>query len=620
MPPKRAARRRGARPFDLKEADPLVKEARSAGRRLRLEGAQTLRAALTPGDAGRMAAAMACGLTASVLAAAAPVALKYLLDAVTAEGAAIGQGEIVAAPALLLAAYVGALLFSRLAGEARGALFGFAEQSVSQALSRRAFAHVLALPMSFHLSRPSGAMIQTLENGLQGYRLILQHALFTLLPGLVEIGLVGFLILHFLDPVFLLVFGVCAAAYGLVFSSGARRVLRASRAVSSARIDANARLSEGLLNAETVKAYCGEAVITGRYDERLAEAQGCWQQFYLARLGNGLQIAAVFSAGLGAALWLGSARVEAGVMTAGDLVLINAWMLQLVRPLELLGFGIRDIGQGAAFAERLNDVLRETPEPDAAERAGMTAFPDGPVSIRFENVSFSYGGGRKVLDNVSFEIEAGKTTALVGPSGSGKSSILRLLMRFHEPDGGRILIAGAPLTAYPLGALRRAIALIPQEPGLFDASLEFNMAFPNEDVPVGDLQEAARFAELGLLLENLPKRRAPELGERGLKLSGGEKQRVAIARAFLKRASILIADEATSSIDPATEARIAENLARVSGGQTQLIAAHRLSTIASAHRVLVLEEGRVTAMSSLEFEAVSNRVFGPEIASRRAQT
>ncbi|MBA3069115.1 MAG: ABC transporter ATP-binding protein [Hyphomonas sp.] len=597
-----------------------MKERRCAGRVLCLDGLKTLRAALTPGDAGRMGAAVACGLAASVFAAAAPVALKYLLDALTPDGAAQGPGQTFVAPAVLLAAYVGALLLSRLAGEARGVLFGFAEQSVSRALSRRAFAHVLALPMASHLSRSSGGVIQTLENGLQGYRLILQHGLFTLLPGLVEIGLVGLLILHFLDPVFLLVFGVCAAAYGLVFSSGARRVLRASRAVSAARIEANARLSDGLLNVETVKAYCGEAVISRRYDGRLAEAQGRWQQFYKARFGNGLLIALVFSAGLGTTLWLAAARVQSGALTVGDLVLINAWMLQLVRPLELLGFGIRDIGQGAAFVERLNDLLRETPEAASTDASKMPAFPGAPPSIRFENVSFSYANGRKVLDNVSFEIEAGKTTALVGPSGSGKSSILRLLMRFYEPEEGRILVNGAPLTDYPLGELRRRIALITQEPGLFDASLEFNMTFPEEGVARGDLEDAVRIAELGTLFGALPERRASDLGERGLRLSGGEKQRVAIARAFLKRTSILISDEATSSLDYPAEARIMENLARVSEGKTQLIVAHRLSAIASAHRVLILENGRISVMSSLEFKAVSNRVFEPDPVSRRAQS
>lgn len=554
-------------------------------------GFNAIRPQLDRADITALAAAVVCVAAASTLSALGPVALKLLIDTLSGASAPVTAAGLALTPLLLLAAYAGAQGFSRLAGELRMLLFGGAEQSISRKLSRKVFAHVMALPLRFHLQRATGAIAQTLENGLQGYRLLLQHALFTLLPGLLEIAVMAFILASFFDGIFLAVFAACAAAYILVFTDGARKVLKASRALSSARIDANAQLADGLLNFETVKAFSGEDAVTRRYDGTLAAAQGRWRAFYRARFANGVAIATVFVTGLAAILWLAVSRVQAGAMTLGDFVLVNAYMLQIVRPLELLGYGIRDIGQGTAYIERMLDLLDEAPEL-AFGGAPADANPQ-PARITFENVTFSYLDGRLVLDDLSFDIEPGSVTALVGSSGGGKSSIVRLILRFYEPDSGRILLDGVPVTDYAPPELRRMIAVVPQDTSLFNASLAFNIGFPEYEGAREDIERAASLASLDALIAKLPEGFDTVVGERGLKLSGGEKQRVAIARASLKQPRVFIADEATSSLDSRTEAEIVANLAIAARGVTTILIAHRLSTVVKADDIIVLDEGRI---------------------------
>lgn len=562
--------------------------------RLRLrEAAVILRQSMGRGDAVTLIGALACALAASGLAAAAPVALKYLLDALSADNL-ISPGPGTAVPPLLwIAAYAGAMLGGRLAGEARSVLFGAAEQAIIRGLSRRAFAHALALPVRQHIVRSTGEIVQTLESGLQGFRLVLQHALFTLLPGLVEIALIAVLMLHFFDPDFLVVFALCAAGYGLVFTDGARRILRASRAVSSARIRANARLSDGLMNFETVKAFSGEARLAGLYDEALADTQARWQKFYRERLATGVMVALVFTAALGTALWLGAGRVDAGRMTVGDLVLMNVWMLQMVRPLELLGYGFRDIGQGAAFIEKLQGLLREPVEPGLTPRPATLCEKDGPVSIRLEDVSFAYDTGRPVLENVSIRIEAGQWVALVGPSGSGKSTLIRLLMKFHAPVAGRILLDGKPLSDIPAGRLREQVAFISQDAGLFNESVMFNVGFPSLDAEESRIHEALERVGLGAVLQRSLDAAGGRVGEGAARLSGGEKQRVAVARALMRRPRLVLADEPTSSLDPGSEAAIFKALRAAAARATLIVATHRLAAVTDADLILVMSGGRV---------------------------
>ena len=570
--------------------------ARGRGGKLR-SALRALRPAIHHADLLALSGAFACVMAGALLSGLAPVALKLMIDSLAGPAAPAGQASWRMQPAVLLFVYAGALGLVRLLGEVRTYLFGQADQSVSRRLSRQVFMHVLALPMRFHVRRETGAVVQTLENGLQGYRLVLQHGLFTLLPGLSELLVIAIVVASFLDAAILLVFATCLCAYGTVFFLGARSLVRASRSVAQARIGASARLADSLINIEAIKAAAGEPVITRRQDERLADLQTRWRAFHRARLSNGALVALVFTAGFGATLWLGIVRVQAGTMSVGDLVMVNAYLLQLVLPLERLGFGLRDAGQGVAYIERLLDLLGEPAE--ALGKPARPARPAGaprqpaPASLQFEDVSFAYEDGQPVLDRVSFSVPPGSLTAIVGPSGAGKSSIMRLLMRFHEPDRGRILMDGIPLGDYPLAVLRQRMALISQDTTLFSDSLAFNIAFPDADLPAEAILRAGAMARLGGLTARLPQGYDTPVGERGLKLSGGERQRVAIARALLRRPALLLADEATAALDSRTEAEIAECLAGAADGTTTIMVAHRLSTIAGADQILVLEQGRV---------------------------
>lgn len=553
------------------------------------EAANTLHRSVEGRDSAALCGAVACTLAVSGLAAGAPVALKFLIDELSGGHA----GGAVLPPVMWLAAYAGAVLGGRLAGEARGILFGAAEQSVIRRLSRTAFGHVISLPMKQHLGRSTGEIIQTLENGLQGFRLVLQHVLFTLLPGLVEIVLIAALMLHFFDGAFLVVFALCAAGYCLVFTDGARRTLRASRAVSSARINANGRLSDGLINFETVKAFSGEARMTELYDKALSETQGRWRQFYRARFANGMMVAFIFASGLAASLWLAMGRVQQGQMTAGDLVLVNAWMLQVVRPLELLGYGLRDIGQGAAFIEKLQGLLREPVEPRLDNCRAASRREEGSVSIQLENVCFAYDPGRTVLDNVSIRIGAGQKVALVGPSGSGKSTLIRLLMKFYEPDAGRILFGGQPLPDIEAGRLREQVVFVSQSPGLFNESILFNAGFPERQPDQDKVVQALTRVGLGYLLNRSTDAPGQLVGEGGTRLSGGEKQRIAVARALLRKPRLILADEPTSALDPASEVAVFGALQAAASGATMIVATHRLATVTDADMILVISEGRI---------------------------
>lgn len=537
-----------------------------------------------------LSVALALVAVAAVLAALAPVALKWLID--TLSGAGVSASNVLMlAPAALLIAYVGAQGLSRLAGELRMLLFGLAEQRLSRRLALSVFNHVMALPLKFHLERQTGAVGQTVENGLMGYRLILQHTVFTILPGLLELLVVAIVLASFFDSVFLAVFAVCALAYGLVFAHGARQVLTTSREVSSAKIKANAQLTDALLNFETVKLFTGEAAIAARYDRALAAAQQRWRRYYVKKAINGAAIALIFAAGLGAVMTLAIQRVQTGAMTIGDFVLVNTYMLQIIRPLELLGFGIRDLGQGAAYVEKLLDLNDQDREPEGGN-APAPARAATPATLAFEDVRFGYQSGRQVLHELSFALVPGGVTALVGPSGAGKSSILRLLTRSYEPDGGEILLDGTPISEIAPAELRRLVAVVPQDVSLFNASIAENIGFPLGAGP-DDIERAARLARLDGLIASLPERYDTVVGERGLKLSGGEKQRLAIARAALREPRLYVFDEPTSSLDSRTEEEVLANIAAVAGGVTTLVVAHRLSTIAGADRIIVLEKGRV---------------------------
>ncbi|HAY07808.1 MAG TPA: ABC transporter ATP-binding protein [Hyphomonas sp.] len=550
-------------------------------------GFRLLRRELGAPVAAHLAGAGALTLLAAFLATLAPLALKLLMDAAAPDAGAALRPEV------WVVAYVCLLALVRMISEGRTLLFGAAEQALTRKLARGALLHALTLPAAYHSGKSTGEIQQVLENGIQGYRTLLQHALLTLGPGIVELVLMAGIVFFWLDGAFLAVFAAFAAAYTAVFAATAIGVVQSARKVSALRIEANAWLADGLMNQDAVRATSGAQTVCARYDRCLAGLQAAWFGLYRARLVAGILTALVMAGGLSAALLLSLEGIRAGDRTIGDLVLVHAAMLQVVRPLEMLAGALRDAGQAAAFAERLDDLLSEAPEIPPDDVRPQTEASPLPAAIRFENVSFAHPGGRTVIDGVSFEIPAGARAAIVGPSGGGKSTLLRLLLRFHEPREGRILVGGVPSTDIPLEEYRRRFAAILQEGGLFDASLAFNIGFPDEAAEEASLLSAARVSGLEPLLSALPDRLEARMGERGMRISGGERQRIILARAIRRGAGVLVADEPASALDPASRVHFRQVLFGEGIARTVVVISHVLTDVCGADIILVMDRGRL---------------------------
>jgi ABC-type transport system involved in Fe-S cluster assembly fused permease/ATPase subunit len=390
---------------------------------------------------------------------------------------------------------------------------------------------------------------------------------------------------------YLAILGCAAIAYLFAFHRWAKIVGESAEHVSSTHIDSHALLTDALVNAETVKYFDAEHTMAQRYDVALSETESAWRRFLSSYAANGLVVATIFASSLGLSLMFALRDVEHGVMTVGGFVLVNAYVVRLVQPLELVGFAVRDVAQGLAFLKSMLQLLRETPESDVP---GISARSQvGRGELAFVNVSFRYGEERYVLKNVSFTVPAQSTVAIVGVSGSGKSSLIRLLFRLYEADSGHILLDGVPISQMRLSDVRRAIAVVPQDTVLFHDSIARNIGFGRFGATQCEIEEAARVASLHEAILDLPERYETMVGERGLKLSGGERQRVAIARAALKHPRIFVFDEATSSLDSRTERDILRNLVDLSRHSTTLVIAHRLSTVVHADEIVVLSGGTV---------------------------
>lgn len=526
--------------------------------------------ALERRSAASLVMALACVLAGAGLSAFAPVLLAGLVDELVAGGASV---------LLLAGLYAVCLGLARAAGEGRTFFHARAEQDILRVLTLNVSRHILSLPMRFFDRHPSGALVQTLENGLQGYRLLLQHGVFTVLPGILEIGIIAAILSYALDAAFLAVFGVCALLYGAVFAGGARKVLAASREVSSARIEVTSRFADSLRNIETVKAFSGEAEIDQRLDEALLETRRRWRRFHGIRLRNGLLVTAIFAAGLLTVLILAAGQIAAGEMTPGAFVLVSAYMLQIVRPIELLGYAARDLGQGAAFIEKLTAILNEAPE--MMELSGGAPPASGGMAIILTQVRYAPDGKAPILSDVSLEIGPGAKIGLVGASGSGKSTLLRLLLGFCVPHSGEVRIDGRPKAAR-----RDEIAFIPQTPGLFNDTLANNVGFPDRFASEAAIELILRRVGLSALSVRMA-------GEGGAQFSGGERQRAAIARALMRRPRLVLADEPTSALDPETESRILAELMTGFGEATLILASHRLRTVRHMDMIIVMSQGRV---------------------------
>jgi ATP-binding cassette subfamily B protein len=534
---------------------------------------------------GRLALALGFMIIASALLALTPVLYKLLIDALTVSPPAQTL------PLLLIGGYVLAQGLARVVGELRTWMHGQGAQRLMRRLSTRLFDHIVRLPLRYHLDRKTGAVAETLSQGLAGCQLLLQYALFTVLPIAIEFTTVLIVLLHFQHLAYLLIFIPAAIGYFVFFRRAALNVMAPARASSAAQIEARAVLADSLLNYETVKYFSAEPLIGERYDTALTQAESAWRRLLSVRTLNSLSITLVFTLSLAAALGCAAYEVVHGTMSAGDFVLIATYVVSLAQPLETLGYAFRDLAQGLAFLEKMLQLLAEPTEEDCL-RAPPGALP-APGLLSFEQVSFSYQPQRQILNDVSFTLQPGRTLAIVGVTGSGKSSIIRLLFRLYEAGSGRVLLDGVPITQLPLATLRGAIAVVPQDTVLFNDTLYNNIRFGNPQASTADIERVARLARLDELIALLPQGYETRVGERGLKISGGEKQRVAIARAALKAPRIYVFDEATSALDSRTERQILENLRDLAQHSTTLIIAHRLSTTVHADEIVVLQHATV---------------------------
>ncbi|MFZ4554514.1 MAG: ABCB family ABC transporter ATP-binding protein/permease [Burkholderiales bacterium] len=541
---------------------------------------------------GRVAAAIALLVAAKVANVGVPVMLKAVVDALTGSG----QPVVLVLPLALVLGY-GALRFaSTLFGEIRDAVFAKVTQRAIRRVALRVFRHLHGLSLKFHLERQTGGVSRDIERGTRGISFLLQFMIFNILPTLVEIGLVaGYLFWHY-DWRFGAVTVATLAVYiaFTLFVTEWRMVFR--RTMNDMDSNANTRAIDSLLNFETVKTFGNEDWEAQRYDDSLTrwETAAVRNQTSLAALNAGQ--AFIIGAGVTALMALAADGVVTGRMSLGDLVLVNAFLLQLYLPLNFLGFVYREIKNALADMERMFDLLRQ--HPDVADAPAAPPLQVAGARIEFDRVSFAYDPRRPVLHEVSLVIEPGQKVAVVGTSGSGKTTLSRLLFRFYDVGDGVIRIDGQDIRQVTQKSLRAAIGIVPQDTVLFNDTIGYNIAYGAPGAGPERVIEAARAAHIDQFVASLPDGFETRVGERGLKLSGGEKQRVAIARALLKDPRIMVFDEATSALDSATEAAIQLELARVAQNRSTLVIAHRLSTIVDADEILVLEEGRIVERGS----------------------
>ena len=519
-----------------------------------------------------------------------PVLLKNLVDAMDVKP---GDPAIVlVVPVGLLLAYGLLRLSTSLFTELRELVFSKATQGAARSIALQTFEHLHALSLRFHLERQTGGMTRDIERGVRGIESLISFTLFNIGATLIEVAMVLTVLAVKFDAWFAWITLAALAFYitfTVVLTEWRTQFRRQANEFDSA---AHSKAVDSLLNYETVKYFNNEAFEAGRYDESLQRLRTARlkAQSTLSLLNTGQQL--IIAIGLVAMLWRATQGVVDGRMTLGDLVMVNAFMIQLYIPLNFLGVIYREIKQSLTDLDKMFTLMDR--EREVADAPGAEALrTNGPVDVRFEHVDFAYEPARAILHDVSFEIPAGKTVAVVGPSGSGKSTLARLLYRFYDVQAGKILIAGQDIRTVTQASVRRAIGIVPQDTVLFNDTVAYNIRYGKPDASDAEVEQAARAAHIHDFIMSTPKGYATMVGERGLKLSGGEKQRVAIARTLLKDPPILIFDEATSALDSANERAIQAEIKSAARGKTTLVIAHRLSTVVDAHEILVMELGRV---------------------------
>jgi ATP-binding cassette subfamily B protein len=534
---------------------------------------------------GRVVAALVFLFAAKAANVGVPLVLKEIVDAFDAKQA------LVVLPAAMLLAY-GALRFSTtLFTELREFVFVKVTQRAVRRIALDVFSHLHDLSLRFHLERQTGGLTRDVERGTRAISSLMSYMLFSILPTLVELGLVTGILLARYEPSFAIITLVTVLLYIATTVTITEWRMHFRRTMNELDSKANTRAIDSLLNYETVKYFGNERFEQRRYDEAMQrwERAAVLSQTSLSAL-NVAQ-SAVIAVGVTAIMWRASSAVIAGTMTLGDLVLVNAFLIQLYVPLNFLGVVYREIKQSLADMERMFGMLRESREIEDKPGAKPLAVAAGHVE--FDQVSFSYEPRRPILHEVSFSIAPGQSVALVGASGSGKSTLARLLFRFYDAGSGAIRIDGQDIRDVTQGSVRAAIGIVPQDTVLFNDTVYYNIAYGRPDASRAEVLEAARAAHIHDFIMTLPDQYDTAVGERGLKLSGGEKQRVAIARALLKEPRILVFDEATSALDSRAEKAIQAEIERIARGRTALVIAHRLSTIVDADQILVLDHGRI---------------------------
>jgi ABC-type transport system involved in Fe-S cluster assembly fused permease/ATPase subunit len=535
-------------------------------------------------------------IVAKLATIATPFTFKYATDALTGQGSApVGANAwvvwAVAAPLAMTLAYGGMRMLMAALTQLRDGLFAKVAMHAVRRLAYRTFVHMHELSLRFHLERKTGGLTRVLERGRNAIETIVRMVILQLMPTIVELGMIVVVLMWMFDWRYVAAILATVVVYmGYTYRATEWRI-GIRRKMNESDTDANVKAIDSLLNYETVKYFSAEEREASRYDRSMARYEDASVQAYtsLAVLNAGQ--AAIFSCGLVATMVMCALGIREGTNTVGDFVLINAMMIQLYQPLNFMGMVYREIKQAITDIELMFTILSRDPEIKDAPDAPPLAINAG--TIRFEDVRFSYDPQRPILKGISFEVPAGRTVAVVGPSGAGKSTISRLLFRFYDLSGGRITIDGQDISRVTQKSLRQAIGMVPQDTVLFNDTVRYNIRYGRWEATDAEVEEAAGLAQIDRFIRMSPKGYETEVGERGLKLSGGEKQRVAIARTILKSPPILLLDEATSALDSHTEKEIQDALERVSKNRTTLVIAHRLSTIVGADEIIVLDKGEI---------------------------
>jgi ATP-binding cassette subfamily B protein len=551
----------------------------------------------------RVVFALSCLIAAKFANVGVPLILKGIVDALTLPTDKL----LLTVPVALVIAYGVARLMTSVFTELREFFFVRVTQSAVRTLARKTFEHLHGLSLRFHLSRRTGQVTREIDHGVRGVSTLISYTLYSIVPLLVELSLVLGILAYKYEPSFVLIVAVSLTLYIVFTVSVTNWRTKMRREWNELETKASSKAVDSLLNFETVKYFNNEKFESARYDETLAQSEraAIRSQRSLNLLNTGQQI--IIAIALTLMVWRAVAGVTEGRMTIGDLVLVNAFLIQLYIPLNFLGVLYREIKQALADMERMFGLLDANLEVQDAPGAQPLHVRGGMVE--FEHVSFSYEKERSILHGVSLKIPAGTKCAVVGTSGAGKSTLARLLFRFYDVNTGRITIDGQDVRAVTQESLRRAIGIVPQDTVLFNDTIGYNIAYGKPGATLEEVQGAAVAAQIHDFIVSLPQGYDTVVGERGLKLSGGEKQRVAIARTLLKNPPVLIFDEATSALDSRTEQAIAAQLEAISADRTTLIIAHRLSTVVDADQIVVMEAGRVIERGTFDELIAKNGAF-----------